>query len=767
MRIEILEVEISNFIHYGMSNEKIELKQGITGILGKNGTGKSSILDAILYCLFGFDSKDLRNSALKPHGYVSVLIKSDNELICFKKSKNDKGKIIRSARINDAAEQLLNAVDFAKSVHDKIGLDHKAFINSSFILQDHLQDISNAIPSDRLTIFKKIFSLTIYDKFCEKAKGERALIESKLVALTKELDLRKARLREIEDSGLSSNVQELKEELAIVKKRISELETTMKSKKDRVTILDDDVSKLNNKRGQEISLESEQRNIHKQITENEALIAKQAMIEASLLKIQNERQQHESAENIDNKRLSLLKEREEFQVIKNDVARLDRQESQLINDCEMRKNKSNVEISRLENRIAEARDTGLLPFDQGIEATQKFGQTLGRKGRIIEELNGNILQNEYIKDAKAEIAKIDAELPILTGGFIKFKPESASLSIFIENADRVKGDLEKELKTHEDRVKALRLERDQLKNKMPNHDEKVLEFITAEMGIVKKLDQDITAIKEQKALLDHAKKREDELQKRMNDISLTLTGIENETLALESSELQRNAILKEIENAELEFRKLNGRNNEIEVLIKASLAADKKALILLIQQVEKHVTEAEREAMILDRLADAFSQKGIVNFCLSKILPYVSHHATIHANVLSDSRITTIKLIKAAKGIDLELSVDGEPRKIQELSGGEKVIVGLSLRFAICQVLAAMTQVQVSTVFLDEGIASLDQGDEDSNLIRFMNRLKLLNQYFSNIAIISHLPLLQDFFTNRYHVYRDKQGKSRISLQQV
>jgi DNA repair exonuclease SbcCD ATPase subunit len=62
MKLEFISVECKNFLTYGNSPFKLDFHKGINLIKGKNGVGKSSIVNAVLFGLFGRISKDVNKT---------------------------------------------------------------------------------------------------------------------------------------------------------------------------------------------------------------------------------------------------------------------------------------------------------------------------------------------------------------------------------------------------------------------------------------------------------------------------------------------------------------------------------------------------------------------------------------------------------------------------------------------------------------------------------------------------------------------------------
>lgn len=99
----------------------------------------------------------------------------------------------------------------------------------------------------------------------------------------------------------------------------------------------------------------------------------------------------------------------------------------------------------------------------------------------------------------------------------------------------------------------------------------------------------------------------------------------------------------------------------------------------------------------------------------------------------------------------------GEIRAIQNLSGGETFIVSLSLALGLAQM--ASQNVQVDSLFLDEGFGTLDE----ENLETALSTLASIQQEGKLIGVISHIPLLKERITTQIDIIPNHSGKSILT----
>ncbi|MBL6988722.1 MAG: AAA family ATPase [Bacteriovoracaceae bacterium] len=99
----------------------------------------------------------------------------------------------------------------------------------------------------------------------------------------------------------------------------------------------------------------------------------------------------------------------------------------------------------------------------------------------------------------------------------------------------------------------------------------------------------------------------------------------------------------------------------------------------------------------------------------------------------------------------------GEVRSIHNLSGGESFIIGLSLALGLSQM--ASSNVQIDSLFLDEGFGTLDEDAMDTAL----NTLACLQQEGKLIGLISHVSSLKDRICVQIKVQARGGGVSKLS----
>jgi len=171
----INSIEMTNFI----SHEKtiINFESGVNIITGKNGAGKTSILDAIKFALFSDSRNNEKISDLIKKGkkFFDLNLKftiNENNYELYKhfgmkSAKNTE----RTAYLKKDSVIIAETYEGVTSQIVKIlGVSREIFKNSVFVEQGEMDSLISGTPKERKTIFSDIIGITSLSKNADKLK---------------------------------------------------------------------------------------------------------------------------------------------------------------------------------------------------------------------------------------------------------------------------------------------------------------------------------------------------------------------------------------------------------------------------------------------------------------------------------------------------------------------------------------------------------------------------------------------------------------------
>lgn len=186
--------------------------QGINIIKGKNGVGKTTIFNALYWCLYGKSVKDCNQSDVVTWEYlrdkkwrgtqVGLIFDIDGvEYAIYRHLKfntnifykdNDLG-IKGSSNLvilkdGEIVKDHLYKNDQQKYINDLLGMDSNLFINTIFFPQRALRFLS-ASAEDKRKIYEEIFNLSFIERAKENAKAKEELLKNNLLSLNKEKNI--------------------------------------------------------------------------------------------------------------------------------------------------------------------------------------------------------------------------------------------------------------------------------------------------------------------------------------------------------------------------------------------------------------------------------------------------------------------------------------------------------------------------------------------------------------------------------------------------
>ena len=213
-----LQLRISGFLSYNSRAELDFSSFDLACISGHNGAGKSSLLDAITWALFGEargKSSDIINLHSNAAEVVLTFTHEENTYRVQRTLPRNKSTVLEFQVKSDGGWRPLTEKTTRETqarIEQTLHLDYDTFVNASFFLQGKADQFTQQNPSKRKEVLSNILGLEMWEQYKNRSAERRKLIE-------RDVDGIQARIAEIDS--------ELAEEAAR-KTRLAELESTLK-----------------------------------------------------------------------------------------------------------------------------------------------------------------------------------------------------------------------------------------------------------------------------------------------------------------------------------------------------------------------------------------------------------------------------------------------------------------------------------------------------------------------------------------------------------
>ena len=172
MLMILSKLKLENFKRY--TSYEISFEEGLVGIIGKNGSGKSTIFEAILFALYGaLQNKSykevIRNSSATTKDPVLVELSFEFESIEYRVIREFRGKALSANAKFYKNEELITtgAKEVTASITSLTKMSKDAFLHTLFASQKELTSLSTQKPEERKKMIRKLLGLEKID-FIEK-----------------------------------------------------------------------------------------------------------------------------------------------------------------------------------------------------------------------------------------------------------------------------------------------------------------------------------------------------------------------------------------------------------------------------------------------------------------------------------------------------------------------------------------------------------------------------------------------------------------------
>lgn len=224
------QLKISGFLSYKEPVEIDFTRIHVACISGSNGAGKSALLDAMTWALFGQARKNdetiINNSRNIDAAEVTFEFEYESNIYriirCLRRGKTSTVDLLiwnqETGNWHPMTEKSVRQTN--KRIEELLHLDFETFINASFFLQGKADQFTSQSAGDRKKILSNILELDIWEKYQTAAAEKRrnqtvrlSFLENRLDEIEKELS-EEPRRREVLNS-LDEELKKSEEQLVI------------------------------------------------------------------------------------------------------------------------------------------------------------------------------------------------------------------------------------------------------------------------------------------------------------------------------------------------------------------------------------------------------------------------------------------------------------------------------------------------------------------------------------------------------------------------
>lgn len=188
------EIVISGFKSFA-DRTRLDLRQGVTAVVGPNGCGKSNIVDAIRWVLGEQSAKALRGASMQDVIFEGTdkrkPLPTCEVALTFTDCEADLGtqfnevEISRRVTRDGGSDYYINGkVSRLKDIQRLFANTGVGRVSYSFMLQGQIDQILSTNPAERRTIFEEAAGITLYKAQRKEALNKLALVDANLARVT-------------------------------------------------------------------------------------------------------------------------------------------------------------------------------------------------------------------------------------------------------------------------------------------------------------------------------------------------------------------------------------------------------------------------------------------------------------------------------------------------------------------------------------------------------------------------------------------------------
>ncbi len=785
--MEFKKIQLNGFKSFAEKTNFL-IEDGLTGIVGPNGCGKSNIVESLRWGMGETSAKSMRGSGMedvifsgtsnKPSkniAEVSISLSNENKDGPFQYKDLDEIQIRRKIEKDKGSKFYINDKEVRAKDAQMFFADLSTGAHSpSIISQGRIGALVTAKPVDRRAILEEAagisglharrheaeLRLSAAENNLKRADEIRKQQEKQLAGLQKQAEeaakykLVSEEIKKIEAGLYYLRLKDIENEINLENQINNDAESEVKKFNDKIEELEKEINsetaKINPVRNKNIENISKIQRLNLELKsldeENKRTTEEITNIKSSLKTIEEDIDREKSIVIDANSNEKRLKE-EKHELIEIDSKYYDT-EKQSNEDLDAAKNKLNLEIDKVKELINSQKNNEAITVLDGCKI-------------IIEEYANSYSKNQNIKK---ESVKRNERIKIIEKEIESWKNLLINSEKMINELNERKQKLINKLEELEKQPQSQAEKKGQISEslRLAEKEKQENEIIIEETDIkisnlnseLNKTKEDTIQIRERKAssgaTIEGLKKRKNDLLDRVES-ELEL----NENNILEFSNLEKS---EEFPDAVTQEELLDKKKREREKLGSVNLRADEET-----EQYETEIKKMEKDrqdlvtAIIkLKESINELNQKGRER--LLEAFEKINRKFNEVYTKLFNGGNAKLELVDSDDPLDagLELLVSPPGKRLQSitlLSGGEQALTALSLIFAVF-----LTNPSPICV-LDEVDAPLD----DANVTRFCNLLSELTKITTTrFIIVTHHALTMSKMDRLYGVTMPEKGVSQL-----
>ena len=236
--MRLISLKLKNYRQF--KEAEIEFPDGVIGVVGLNGSGKSSLMEAIAWTLYGNDAARTKKEGIKRVG-ASPTANVEAQLILEIEDKQYQiNRILRGASQtgegsiisqNKVLADSVRGVD--KEINYLFGMDYRSFYTSFFAKQKELNALSVYTPKERKDVILRLLRIDAVDKALNQIRSDTRDEKTKAEILRK--TLKDENLVEAQRLAKEVELKKIIEELSILGDKIKKGEIQLAKYKDLFT----------------------------------------------------------------------------------------------------------------------------------------------------------------------------------------------------------------------------------------------------------------------------------------------------------------------------------------------------------------------------------------------------------------------------------------------------------------------------------------------------------------------------------------------------